>query len=34
VIGFHQERLADASERERIRAHWKRVLDAIARELA
>jgi hypothetical protein len=30
VLRFHQERMADAAERERRRAHWRRVLDAVA----
>lgn len=34
TIGFHQERLADADERERQRAHWKGVLDALEALLA
>ena len=28
-VTFHQERLADAAERERQRAHWKGVMDAL-----
>jgi uncharacterized protein YndB with AHSA1/START domain len=32
-IGFHQERLADAAERERQRAHWQGVLDALVAAL-
>jgi hypothetical protein len=28
-VTFHQERLADADERERQRAHWKAVLDRL-----
>ncbi|MEV6208155.1 SRPBCC domain-containing protein [Kitasatospora sp. NPDC051914] len=31
VLRFHQERLADAQERERQRAHWASVVDALAR---
>ncbi len=30
VLGFHQERMASAEERERQRAHWRQVLDRIA----
>ncbi|NIJ12102.1 uncharacterized protein YndB with AHSA1/START domain [Saccharomonospora amisosensis] len=30
VLRFHQERMADARERERQRAHWREVLDDIA----
>ncbi|CAN5416586.1 SRPBCC domain-containing protein [soil metagenome] len=29
TVRFHQERLADADERERQRAHWKAVLDRL-----
>lgn len=29
VIGFHQERMADAGERERQRAHWSAVMDRL-----
>ena len=32
-IGFHQERLADAAERERQRTHWQGVLDALVAAL-
>ena len=32
-VNFHQERLADAEERHRQRAHWRAVLDRIAAEL-
>lgn len=28
-VRFHQERLADAAERERQRTHWRSVLDAL-----
>jgi len=31
---LHQERMADATERERQRAHWKRVAGRLADELA
>jgi uncharacterized protein YndB with AHSA1/START domain len=34
MLRFHQERLADAGERERQRAHWAAVLDEIAARLA
>lgn len=34
TIRFHQDRLADAEERERQRAHWRAVMDRIAAELA
>lgn len=34
VLRFHQERLADAGERERRRAHWKAVMTEIERALA
>ncbi|MDT0346713.1 SRPBCC family protein [Streptomyces litchfieldiae] len=30
MLRFHQERMASAAERERQRAHWQRVLDAVA----
>ncbi|MFJ8039762.1 SRPBCC domain-containing protein [Kitasatospora sp. NPDC096147] len=30
VLRFHQERLADAAERERQRAHWRAVMDLVA----
>ena len=33
VLRFHQERLADASERERQRTHWTSVMQAIVNEL-
>lgn len=33
VLRFHQERMADARERERQRAHWRRALAAIAEAL-
>lgn len=33
-VRFHQERLADADERERQRTHWRAVLDAIEAALA
>jgi len=33
-VRFHQERLADAAERTRQRAHWRGVLDAIEAALA
>ncbi|MDT0380630.1 SRPBCC domain-containing protein [Streptomyces sp. DSM 42041] len=29
VLRFHQEHLADAAERERQRAHWRSVMDAV-----
>jgi uncharacterized protein YndB with AHSA1/START domain len=29
MLRFHQERLADAAEREQQRAHWRSVLDAL-----
>jgi uncharacterized protein YndB with AHSA1/START domain len=29
LLRFHQERLADATEREQQRAHWQAVLDAV-----
>jgi uncharacterized protein YndB with AHSA1/START domain len=32
-VTFHQERLADAEERERQRTHWRAVVDRIAAEL-
>jgi uncharacterized protein YndB with AHSA1/START domain len=32
-VNFHQERLADAEERERQRAHWRTVLDRVAADL-
>lgn len=34
MIRFHQERLASSEERERMRGHWRAVLDAIVAELA
>jgi uncharacterized protein YndB with AHSA1/START domain len=34
VLRFHQERLADADERERQRAHWAEILDEIADRFA
>jgi len=33
MLRFHQERLADAREREQQRAHWRTVLDAVVSEL-
>ena len=33
VLRFHQERLADAAERARQRAHWRAVLDSVAAAL-
>ncbi|MFI5527357.1 SRPBCC domain-containing protein [Kitasatospora sp. NPDC051853] len=33
VLRFHQERLADAGQRERQRAHWKAVMDRVAAAL-
>jgi uncharacterized protein YndB with AHSA1/START domain len=33
MIRFHQERLADAAERERQRTHWTGVMDQIVAEL-
>ncbi|MEJ5913715.1 SRPBCC domain-containing protein [Pseudokineococcus sp. 1T1Z-3] len=33
VLRFHQERLADAVEREQQRQHWRAVLDAVVNEL-
>jgi uncharacterized protein YndB with AHSA1/START domain len=33
LLRFHQERLAGAGERERQRAHWRRVLDRVAAAL-
>lgn len=33
VLRFHQERLANAGEREARREHWRAVMDAIAAEL-
>ena len=34
MVRFHQERLADAAEREQQRAHWRAVLDAVVAALA
>jgi uncharacterized protein YndB with AHSA1/START domain len=34
VLRFHQERLADAAERDRQRAHWQRVMTAVLEALA
>jgi uncharacterized protein YndB with AHSA1/START domain len=33
LLRFHQERLADATEREQQRAHWQGVLDAVVTAL-
>jgi uncharacterized protein YndB with AHSA1/START domain len=33
MVRFHQERLADANEREQQRAHWRTVLDAVVTAL-
>ncbi|GAA3005100.1 SRPBCC domain-containing protein [Kitasatospora albolonga] len=33
VLRFHQDRMADAAERERQRAHWKAVMDLVAAAL-
>ena len=33
IVRFHQERLADAGEREEQRAHWRAVLNAVVAEL-
>jgi hypothetical protein len=33
TIGFHEERLADAKERERRRHHWTTVMDELGRAL-
>ncbi|MFD2683866.1 SRPBCC domain-containing protein [Streptomyces phyllanthi] len=33
VLGLHQERMASAEERERQRAHWRRVMDRVAAAL-
>ena len=33
TIRFHQERLASAEERERMRDHWRSMLDALIAEL-
>jgi uncharacterized protein YndB with AHSA1/START domain len=33
LLRFHQERLADATEREQQRAHWTAVLDAVVTAL-
>jgi uncharacterized protein YndB with AHSA1/START domain len=34
LLRFHQERLADAAEREQQRTHWQGVLDALTAALA
>ncbi len=34
VVRFHQERLADAAERERQRAHWREVMNELVEKLA
>ncbi|HEY9375073.1 SRPBCC domain-containing protein [Streptomyces sp.] len=34
VLRFHQERMADAAERERQRAHWQGVMGEVERNLA
>jgi uncharacterized protein YndB with AHSA1/START domain len=34
LLRFHQERLRDAAERERRRAHWQGALDAVEKALA
>ncbi|MFC0680423.1 SRPBCC domain-containing protein [Lysobacter korlensis] len=34
TIGIHQERLADAAERERMLTHWTQVMDKIMEDLA
>ncbi|MDT0309153.1 SRPBCC domain-containing protein [Streptomyces sp. DSM 44917] len=34
VLRFHQERLAGPAERDRRRAHWRAVADAVAEALA
>jgi uncharacterized protein YndB with AHSA1/START domain len=34
VVRFHQDRLADAGERERQRAHWAAIIDEIADRFA
>jgi uncharacterized protein YndB with AHSA1/START domain len=34
TIGFHQERLASATERERMLTHWTAVLDEIVADLS
>ena len=34
MLRFHQERLADAAEREQQRAHWQAVMDAVETALA
>ncbi|TDD48481.1 SRPBCC domain-containing protein [Kribbella antibiotica] len=33
ILRFHQERLADADERERQRVHWEQVMSAVAQGL-
>jgi hypothetical protein len=33
MLRFHQERLADAAEREQQRAHWQAVLDEVEKAL-
>ncbi|MDX3131657.1 SRPBCC domain-containing protein [Streptomyces europaeiscabiei] len=33
VLVFHQERMASTEERERQRAHWRRVMDQVAEAL-
>lgn len=33
MLRFHQERLASAAERERMRDHWRAVLEALIAEL-
>ena len=33
VLRFHQERLADAAERERQRGHWREVMDRVVAAL-
>ena len=33
-LGFHQERMTSAGEREQMRDHWRAVADRIAEELA
>ncbi|MGW0820052.1 SRPBCC family protein [Streptomyces sp. NPDC002845] len=33
VLRFHQERMASAEQRERQRAHWRRVMDRVAAAL-
>ncbi|HET6296958.1 MAG TPA: SRPBCC domain-containing protein [Kribbella sp.] len=34
VLRFHQERLADAEERNRQRTHWQNVMDSVVRRLS